>query len=80
MLEWCDAVLAKVKFNILYDAWMALRNAFVFGALQLFLLDLISKATNKSSHTLHDEAIQGLQPRLPSGSVRTVISHPSCFW
>ena len=58
MLKYWDAVLAKVKPNLTYDARMELGNAPIYNAFQLFLPELISEAVEKSSCSSHDEAIQ----------------------
>ena len=62
-----DAVLTKVMANLTHDARMELRNALIFGVLNLFPFDLISKATEKSSCAPHGEAVSFEKwPSLPS--------------
>ena len=51
VLKRWNEVLAKLKLNLIYVAWMELRNASIFNAFRLFPSYFISKAAKKSSHT-----------------------------
>ena len=74
VLKCYDAVLFEVKPNLTYDVQIKLQIAPIFSALQLFLPDLVSKATEKSDCVLHDEAIQKLL------SVEKKHHSPSASW
>ena len=50
-------MLAKVKDSVSFESFMDLRNAKLSSGTELFPVDVLEKAVERSSKVLHDETI-----------------------
>ena len=58
ILKRCDAILAKVKDNILFESFMDLQNSPLSGSSELFPKDAAEKTIVKASRVSHDKAVR----------------------
>ena len=58
ILNWRDAVLAKVKDSMSFKSYMDLRNSKISTGKELFLTKVLDKAIKKPSKVLHNKAIR----------------------